>query len=97
MGSAQRQPAKTARLEARITLAQKSIIERAAALEGRTVSGFVVSTVQQAARAVIAEHEVLRLSGEESRAFIERVLDPPEPNSVLKQAARDYRDRVVSR
>ncbi len=91
-----RQPGKTARLEARITTAQKSIIERAAALEGRTVSDFVINTVQQAAKAVIAEHEVFRLSREESRAFIERVLDPPEPNRVLEQAALDYRNRVVS-
>lgn len=97
MESAQQQSAKTARLEARITSAQKSIIERAAALEGRTVSDFVVNTVQQAAKAVIAEHEVLRLNDEESRAFIDRVLNPPEPNNALEQAARDYRDHVVSR
>ena len=97
MESAQQQSTKTARLEARITSAQKSIIERAAALEGRTVSDFVVNTVQQAAKAVIAEHEVLRLNDEESRAFIDRVLDPPEPNNALEQAARDYRERVVSR
>jgi uncharacterized protein (DUF1778 family) len=97
MDSRQQKSAKTTRLEARLTPVQKSMIERAAALEGRSISDFVVNTVQQAAKTVIAEYEVLRLNGEESRAFVERILNPPEPNKALKQAACDYRDRVVSR
>ena len=38
------------RLEARVTADQKNLIERAAALQGRSVTDFVLSSVQEAAR-----------------------------------------------
>jgi uncharacterized protein (DUF1778 family) len=88
---------KTARLEARITAEQKALVERAAAYQGRTVSDFVITTVQEAARAVIHEHEVLQLSASQSRAFVETLLNPPEPTEALQQAADRYRQDVVSR
>lgn len=88
---------KSWRLEARITAAQKELIERAAGYQGRTVSDFVVHTVQEAAKAVIRDHEVLRLSTAQSRAFVETLLNPPKPNKALKQAADEYRRDVISR
>jgi uncharacterized protein (DUF1778 family) len=88
---------KNARLEARVTQEQKELIERAASYEGRSVSDFVVATVQEAAIAVIQEHELLRLSKSQSRAFVETLLKPPEPNDALRQAAQQYRDDVISR
>ncbi len=88
---------KSSRLEARITAEQKELIERAAGYQGRTVSDFVVNTVQEAAKAVIRDHEVLRLNGAQSRAFVETLLNPPKPNKALKQAADAYRRDVVSR
>ena len=92
-----RESQKTARLEARITADQKALIERAAAYQGRTVSDFVVDTVHEAARSVIHEHEVLRLSASQSRAFVETLLNPPEPTEALQQAADEYRQNVASR
>lgn len=88
---------KSSRLEARITAEQKELIERAAGYQGRTVSDFVVNTVQEAAKAVIRDHEVLRLNRSQSRAFVETLLHPPEPNEALEQAAEEYRRDVVSR
>ena len=93
----QQPPVRTSRLEARITPDQKALIERAAAYEGRTVSDFVVHTVQEAARVVVQEHEILRLNESQSRAFVERLLKPPKPNKALHRAAEDYRRNVVSR
>ncbi len=60
-------PTKNARLEARITGEQKELIERAAAYEGRSVSDFVVATVQEAAKTIIQEHELLRRNRSQSR------------------------------
>jgi len=88
---------KTARLEARITAEQKALVERAAAYQGRTVSDFVITTVQEAARAVIHEHEILQLSASQSRRFVEALLNPPEPTEALQRAADRYRQDVVSR
>jgi uncharacterized protein (DUF1778 family) len=90
-------PTRNARLEARITAEQKELIERAAAYEGRSVSDFVVATVQQAAKDVVQEHELLRLNKSQSRTFVETLLNPPEPNEALQQAAAEYRRDVVSR
>jgi len=42
--------ARAQRLEARVTVEQKTLIERAAALQGHTVTDFVVTSVQDAAR-----------------------------------------------
>jgi len=83
-----------ARLEARVSAAQKSLLQQAAALSGRTLSEFVVASAQDAARRVIAEHESICLSREEQLAFVQALLNPPEPNARLKRAAKAYRQRT---
>jgi len=88
---------KTSRLETRITPEQKSLIERAAAYEGRSVSEFVLQTVQRAAKTIIDEHEVVKLNPQQSAALVEMLLNPPAPNRALKRAAKEYRKRVQSR
>ena len=81
-----------ARLEARVSSAQKRLLQQAAALSGRTLSEFVVASAQDAARRVIAEHESMLLSREAQLAFVTDLLNPPEPNARLKRAA--YRQRT---
>jgi uncharacterized protein (DUF1778 family) len=83
-----------ARLEARVSAAQKSLLQQAAALSGRTLSEFLVASAQDAARRVIAEHESILLSREEQLAFVKALLNPPEPNARLKRAAKAYRQRT---
>lgn len=88
---------KSARLEARLTAEQKSLIERAAGYTGRSVSEFVVQTVQEAAKTVVENHEILRLNREESLALVKRLLNPPAPNRALQRAAREHTQQVESR
>ena len=85
---------RVARLEARVSAAQKSLFQQAAALSGRTLSEFVVASAQEAAHRVIDEHESIRLSRAEQLAFVQALLDPPEPNSRLRRAAKVYRKRT---
>ena len=80
-----------ARLEARISVEQKIVLQRAAALSGRTLSEFVVASAQDAARRVIQEHETIRLSRAEQIAFVNALLKPPAVNARLRQAAAAYR------
>ncbi len=80
-----------ARLEVCVSVAQKGQLQRAAVLSGRTLIEFVVDSAQDAARRVIAEHESIRLSREEQSAFVQALLQPPEPNARLKRAAKAYR------
>ncbi len=66
------------RLEARITAAQKALIEHAAALQGRSVTDFVLASVQEAASRAIDEHQRLTLSVRDGRAFVAALLNGNE-------------------
>jgi len=79
------------RLEARITADQKALIQRAAELEGRSVTDYVVSSVQDAAKRTVEAHEVIVLSATESRAFVDALLNPPPVNPRLRDSVQRYR------
>lgn len=79
------------RLEARVSADQKKLIERAAALQGRTVTDFVLTSVQEAARRAIEEHQRLDLSVLDSQAFVEALLNPQPVNDRLRETVRRYR------
>jgi len=79
------------RLEARVTADQKSLIEQAAALQGRTVTDFVLTSVQEAARRAIEEHRRLDLSVRDSQAFVEALINPKPVNDRLRETVSRYR------
>ena len=83
-----------ARLEARISQETKALIQKAADLEGRSLTDFVVTSVQSAAYQVIERHQTLKLSLEDSEAFVEAILNPQEPNEALKLAALKYKQTM---
>jgi uncharacterized protein (DUF1778 family) len=82
------------RLETRVTSEQKSLIERAAALQGRTVTDFVLSSVQDAARRAIEEHSQLTLSVRDSEAFVDALLNPKPVNDRLRDTVHRHRERA---
>jgi uncharacterized protein (DUF1778 family) len=88
--------AKTARLEARITGDQKALFQHAADLSGRSLTDFVVSSVQEVAARTVREREVLALSGLDRQAFLDALLNPPPPSKRLRQAASRYK-RISTR
>jgi uncharacterized protein (DUF1778 family) len=83
------------RLEARVTPETKLLLQQAADLEGRTLTDFVVASVRAEAYRVIERHQTLKLSREDSEAFVDALLNPPQPNDALKSAAQRYQ-RVIS-
>ncbi len=84
--------AKRERLEARVTPEQKALFERAAQLQGRTLTDFMVATLHEAAKRTIRDHEVLTLSARDSLYFARAILAPPEPNRALRDADRRCRE-----
>jgi uncharacterized protein (DUF1778 family) len=84
--------ARAERLETRVTAEQKSLIERAAALQGRTLTDFVLTSVQDAARRAIEEHQQLELSVRDSEAFVDALLNPKPVNDRLRDTVRRYRE-----
>ncbi len=85
---------KEERLEARVTPAQKQLIERAAALRGTTVTEFVVVSAQEAATSAIKDFEVLSLRDEAREVFINAILNPPGPNEAARIAAERYKKNM---
>jgi uncharacterized protein (DUF1778 family) len=86
---------KSARFEARITLDLQALLKRAAELEGRSVSDFVVTAAREAAEQRVEQAHVMRLSLEDQRAFVEAILDPPEPSASLRRAFRRHRALIA--
>jgi uncharacterized protein (DUF1778 family) len=83
--------ARAERLETRVTAEQKNLIGRAAALQGRTITDFVLTSVQDAARRTIEEHQQIELSVRDSEAFVEALLNPQPVNNRLRDTVRRYR------
>ena len=79
-----------ARLEARISQHVHTQIKRAAEIQGRTVTDFVVYAALDAAQKAIEENSIIQLSIEGQLAFAEALLNPPEPNATLRRAFESH-------
>ncbi|HVZ51636.1 MAG TPA: DUF1778 domain-containing protein [Pseudolabrys sp.] len=82
------------RLEARIAPDALAVVKRAAEIQGRSVSDFVVAAAQEAAEKTIADAQIVRLSLADQRAFADALLTPPEPAPALKRAGERHRRLV---
>ncbi len=76
----------TARLEARISTDLHAMLKRAAELQGRTMTDFVVAAVQDAAQRAIEQAGILRLTLVDQESFAQALLSPPQPTPALKRA-----------
>ena len=89
-----RESSRTSRIEARIAPDALRVVKRAAELQGRSVSDFVVAAAQEAAQRTIEEAHLIRLSVEDQARFADLLLSPPEPSHALKRA-REAHERLV--
>lgn len=80
------------RLEARVSSEQKTLIEHAAAPQGRMVTDFVMTSLRDAARRAIEEHQQLDLSVRDSQAFVDALLNPKPVNDRPSNTVRRYRE-----
>jgi len=87
---------RTARLEARLTPDALAVVKRAAEIQGRSVSDFVVAAAQEAAHRTIEETQIIRLSVEDQRALAEAILNPPPLAPAMERAIERYRKLVTA-
>jgi uncharacterized protein (DUF1778 family) len=73
----------SARINLRTSPEAKALIERAAAIMGSTVSGFMLQNAYEAARRVVANEDTIVLSQQAFEAFIATCENPPEPTEAL--------------
>jgi len=90
----QQTAARTARLETRISREALAVVRRAAEIQGRSVSDFVVAAAQEAAQKTVTEIEVIRLSREAQEKFVALLLNPREPGRALRKAFRRHRELI---
>jgi len=85
---------RTERTEARLLPEQKKRIERAASLKGLSLSDFIVQYADEAAIKTIQSHTSWTLNDEDRDAFVQALLNPPEPSARAKAAAKRYKTRT---
>jgi uncharacterized protein (DUF1778 family) len=90
----EQQTNRTARLEARIAPEALAVVRRAAEIQGRSVSDFVVAAAEEAAQKTVAEVEVLRLSRAAQEQFARLLVEPPPLTPALKKAFARHRTLV---
>jgi uncharacterized protein (DUF1778 family) len=86
---------RTARVEARIAPDALAIVRRAAEIQGRSISDFIVAAAQEAALKTVAEVEIIRLSREAQEQFAALILNAPAPTRALKRAFERHRSLVA--
>ena len=87
-------PPKTFRFDARLNQEQEILIQRAADLEGRTMTDFVINSAERAAEETIEKRRMVILTARETEAFADAILNPVPPGPVLRKAARAYRAKA---
>jgi len=87
-----------ARIEFRVSSAQKDEIERAAIVQNRSLTDFATTVLTETARKVLAEHsrhEHVQLSNRDRDRFLAMLDAPPAPNAALRRAAKKHRQRIL--
>lgn len=80
-----------ARFDTRLTKEQKDFFERAAILGGyRSLTDFVILTVQKKAKEIIEERERIIASNRDSEIFFNAIVNPDKPNKELLKAAKEF-------
>ena len=86
---------RTARIEARIAPDSLAVVRRAAELQGRSISDFLVAAALKDAYKTIEDAQIIRLSVDDQHRFAELLLDPP-PLAPAMQRALKARKRLIA-
>jgi uncharacterized protein (DUF1778 family) len=88
-------PVKQRRIAARVTDEQHALFQRAADLQGRSLTDFVLATLQKEAVQTIETMEIIRLNAQESLRLADALLGPPREPSEYQLAIKNrYRETV---
>ena len=76
----------SARLEARISPDLHAVVKRAAEIQGRSMTDFVIHALQSAASHAIEQADQVRLAVADQEAFANALISPAKPTAALKRA-----------
>ena len=86
---------RTERVEARIAPDVLEVVRRAAEIEGRSVSDFLVGSAREAARRTIEQTQIIRLSMQEQQRFAALLLAPPALPAAMTRAAKAHKKLIA--
>jgi uncharacterized protein (DUF1778 family) len=86
---------RTARVEARIAPEALAVVRRAAELQGRSISDFVVAAALKDAHRTIEEAQIIRLSVQDQERFADLLLNPPPLAPAMNRALKE-RKRLIA-
>ncbi len=82
------------RLEARVDPQIYELLKRAAEIEGRTLTDFVVAAASSAARDTIERIEILQLSKKQQEFIAEMLVSPPPATPAMKRATERHKTLI---
>ena len=88
---------KVSRIDLRISLAQKELLEQAAMLKGLSLSSYLLSRSLEAAHTEITAAQRLVLSDPDRDLFIQLMLDPPQPEPALIEAMAEFQAKYEAK
>lgn len=87
------QKVKKIRFDTELTKVQKELFELATKLGGyHTVTDFILSTAEERAKIIVQQHEAVLISARDKKLFFDAVMNPPQPNQRLLDAAKRYKE-----
>jgi uncharacterized protein (DUF1778 family) len=84
-------PSTIARLEARLPVEVHAMLKRAADIEGRSLTDFVVAAASSAARKTIENAEIIKLSVDDQQRFADALINPPPLAPAMIRAIERHR------
>jgi uncharacterized protein (DUF1778 family) len=87
---------RTQRIEARISPDALKVVRRAAEIQGRSISDFVVAAAQEVAERTVERTQRIRLSMADQERVFEVLSKPPKVTPALKRAFAAHRKLIRS-
>lgn len=81
------------RITARLSQEARATLTLAAEMAGTTINQFLLQTALREAERLIEQERVIRLSAQDSAAFLNALDHPPGPNTALLAALGDHANR----
>ena len=79
------------RFDTKLTKVQKELFELATKIGGyRTLTDFMLSTAEEKAKTIVQQHEAILASERDKKIFFDAIMNPPQPNQRLRDAAKRY-------
>ncbi|RYY38016.1 MAG: DUF1778 domain-containing protein [Sphingobacteriaceae bacterium] len=81
------------RFDTKLTKVQKELFELATKIGGyRTLTDFMLSTAEEKAKTIVQQHEAILASERDKKIFFDAIMNPPQPNQRLRDAAKRYQE-----